>query len=88
MTAITQEQSAPPQIPLVVWHEGRRSMCFLDDMGKATFVIAAETLRKMGFIGDDADYRRSLPRIDPSPLAAPPPPPGFGRPPTRHLRFP
>ena len=60
-------------IPLVGWHEEKRGVVFLNEEGNVVLGIKTATLRDMGWTGEDADYRFSLPRVDQSPLAAPAP---------------
>ena len=72
--------------PLVGWHEAKRLVCFTDGNGTVHQEVPSAWLRAHGWPGEDADYRRSLPRVDESPLTLPevrlPPPAArpFGRP--------
>ena len=60
--------------PLIGWHEANRTVCFTDGNGTMHQDVPSAWLRHVGWAGEDADYRRCLPRIDPSPLELPLPP--------------
>jgi hypothetical protein len=59
--------------PLVGWNEAQRSLVFSDGENILS-EQPVQVLRLMGWSGEDADYRRSLPRVDISPLMLPAPP--------------
>jgi hypothetical protein len=45
------------------------SVIFLNPDGTALGAFTVESLQRMQWFGTDADYRKTLPRLDPSPLA-------------------
>lgn len=57
------------QLPLVGWHQALRSIVFLNPDGSSSGQFSVDVLQRMGYFGTDADYRKVLPRLDPSPLA-------------------
>jgi hypothetical protein len=55
--------------PIVGWHEGRQSIVFLNEDGSALAGFNVGVLQKLGWFCSAEESRRTLPRLDPSPLA-------------------
>jgi hypothetical protein len=61
----------PANPPLIGWHEAARAILFFNDPPKPGIGYPTQILRDCEWAADDADFRRTLPRIDVSPLARP-----------------
>jgi hypothetical protein len=54
--------------PHVGWNETARAIMFVAPGGKGAVAFPTSALRELGWSGEDAEYRRTLPRFDASPL--------------------